>query len=112
METRTYVRDPAPPLSSPDPAFARRPLAAPEGDSWLTRTDVARLFQVSLNDFRIGSVGGKVGVPPDIAAGRLQRLGDTASDRFVGSRIADEYVRRATPHETRGDYSTAFVACC
>jgi excisionase family DNA binding protein len=47
METRTYVRDPAPPLSSPDPAFARRPLAAPEGDSWLTRTDVARLFQVS-----------------------------------------------------------------
>jgi len=54
--------------------------------------DSARLFQVSLNDFRIGSVGGKVGVPPDIAPGRLQRLGDTASDRFVGSRIADEYV--------------------
>jgi len=47
METRTYVRGPAPPLSSPDPTIARRPMGAAEEDSWLTRTDVAHLFQVS-----------------------------------------------------------------
>jgi len=46
METRTYVRNPAPPLSSPDLTIARRPLGA-EDDAWLTRTDVAHLFQVS-----------------------------------------------------------------
>lgn len=45
METRTYVRDPAPPLS--ETTITRRPAVAAEEDSWLTRTDVAHLFQVS-----------------------------------------------------------------
>ena len=44
METRQLVRDPAPP--APDPGFGKRPSGA-EVDSWLTRTDVAHLFQVS-----------------------------------------------------------------
>jgi excisionase family DNA binding protein len=47
METRTYVREPAPAHSPPDPAIARRPVPLAEEDSWLTRTDVAHLFQVS-----------------------------------------------------------------
>jgi len=44
METRQLVRETAPP--APDPAFGKRPSGA-EVDSWLTRTDVAHLFQVS-----------------------------------------------------------------
>lgn len=47
METRTFARDPAPPPSPSDSTFARRPGAGAEEDSWLTRTDVAHLFQVS-----------------------------------------------------------------
>jgi excisionase family DNA binding protein len=47
METQKYTRDPAPPVSGSDPAIVRRPGTGAEEDSWLTRTDVAHLFQVS-----------------------------------------------------------------
>ena len=46
METRQYARDPAPPPTAPETMTLRRP-AGMEEDSWLTRTDVAHLFQVS-----------------------------------------------------------------
>ena len=47
METRTYARDPVPPPSASESTIARRQGAGIEEDSWLTRTDVAHLFQVS-----------------------------------------------------------------
>ena len=45
METRTYAREPVSPPS--DSGIARHPGSGPDEDSWLTRTDVAHLFQVS-----------------------------------------------------------------
>jgi len=47
METRTYIREPAPAHAPPDPTIARRSVPIAGEDSWLTRTDVAHLFQVS-----------------------------------------------------------------
>jgi len=90
METRTYARDPAPPLSAPDPTIARRPAAAEE-DSWLTRTDVAHLFQVSPSTVTRWSREGRI--PAKRTPGGHYRYPAPEMRRLAGTAAPGDVVR-------------------